>query len=477
MLRILKSLSLSEALLFVVLFAVLVQTHSARAEAPPTAKSFVTMQPNPPLSFKWSMPKRFGPRKPDGMVDYHWNPETRSYSTDYVRPESWKVDFDACTPPATPGSTFAWEIDGVVIQNPNPSSCTFSHAFAAQRTYAVKLTMAAPDGAISVTSSPVTVKDLLIVSLGDSFASGQGNPDIPKKGSSPAKWIEKICARSEFAGPAQAALSIEQADPHTSVTFVSFACTGAEISAGIIGEQTINNVKLDPQIAKLRDALNGRKIDALLISVGGNDMGFADLVAGCILKSDCFKKADILNEFQTGLDSLAPRYQLLSDAILRLQPDTKVFVTEYPDLVRDENGELCHHKPNSDWFSLINRDEAKWASEVVVPSLNRKVAEAAQKHDWVYVSGVYDTFRNHGYCANDSLRWVRTFKDAKRIQGTDQDCGDLISFVPALMSKSKLKRCVISSGSAHPTSGGHAVYATRLIKALQDNGVTTPPAL
>lgn len=422
-------------------------------------------------SFKWSMPKRFGPKNADGLVDYHWNEGTKIYDPAYVNPASWMVDFDACTPAAVPGSTFEWQIDGQAQPNPNPTACKFSHPFTAQKTYPVKLTMTAPDGQISIAETDVTVKDLLIVSIGDSFASGQGNPDIQKKGSTPAKWVDKVCARSANAGPAQAALSIEQADAHTSVTFISFACTGAEITAGLIGTQVRGSTTLAPQIEKVREAVSKRgRIDALMISVGGNDAGFADLVARCILQFDCSTDQGTQEKLQTGLATLQPRYLALNDKIKSLQPITimKVFITEYGDLVRDENGEVCHRSPPFDLLVGIRTKEARWASESVIrQGLNARVKVAADAFGWTYVGGIADKFVNHGYCSKE--RWVRTFTEAKHLQGTDNKCT-----AHSFTSFGGIKDCIISSGSVHPNVGGHAWYASRLIEELQNAGVTTP---
>ena len=46
-----------------------------------------------------------------------------------------------------------------------------------------------------------------------------------------ATWQDRRCHRSARAGIAQAALELEQLDPHTSVTFVHLACSGAEADA------------------------------------------------------------------------------------------------------------------------------------------------------------------------------------------------------------------------------------------------------
>lgn len=425
--------------------------------------SSLVSQPNPPASFKWTMPRRFGPKTAAGLVDYHWTEATQIYDSSYVNPGSWKVEFDACDSSAATGSTYQWEIEGVAQTNPNPTACTFAHEFTSQKNYPVKLTVTTPDGQAAVAETSVTVKDLLIVSIGDSFASGQGNPDIPKQGGTRARWVDRLCARSAFAGPAKAALSIEQADPHTSVTFVSLACSGATIDAGLVGVYLKGGTPLPPQIDKVKEVLNGRQIDALLISVGGNDIGFAELVAKCILLPNCSTSNSALEKLRGGLNSLQSRYQALSDKLNGLQPVRKIFITEYPDLARNENRQFCHTSPFGDLLSFLTRKEAQWATEEVVRGLNDRVKAAADEHGWVFVTGIADQFATHGYCAKE--RWVRTFRDAKKIQGTDNSCD--------LLNPDSIRSCIISSGSVHPSEGGHAWYATRIIEELQKAGITS----
>lgn len=419
--------------------------------------------PNVAASFKWSMPRRFGPKNSAGMVDYHWNEVTQTYDSAYVNPPKWTVEFDACNPAAAPNSTFQWEIDGAVVPNSTSTVCSLSHPFTVQKTYQVKLTVTAPDGQTTVAETGVTVRDILIVSIGDSFASGQGNPDIPKQGKTRAKWVDNICSRSAFAGAAQAALSIEQADPHTSVTFVSLACSGATVDAGLTGVYLKGGKSLPPQVDKVKEVVNGRPIDALFISIGGNDIGFADLVARCIVHRNCSTNDEALAILKTGLDSLPAHYEALSQKLNGLQA-AKVFITEYPDLARNENRQFCHHKPALDVLRFLRREEAQWASEVVVKGLNDQVKAAADAHGWVYVGGIAEGFAAHGYCARER-RWVRTFSDAKEIQGTDNRCD--------LLDPASIKSCIISSGSVHPNEGGHAWYATRLIEELQKAGITS----
>ena len=101
----------------------------------------------------------------------------------------------------------------------------------------------------------IELRDYLIVSLGDSFASGEGSPD--RKGSydvnipstadyvlgaavttherRPPLWQDPRCDRSARSAHALLAKKIEDADVHSSVTFVSLACSGAGIDKGLLG--------------------------------------------------------------------------------------------------------------------------------------------------------------------------------------------------------------------------------------------------
>ena len=150
---------------------------------------------------------------------------------------------------------------------------------------------------------------------------------------------------------------------------------------------------------------------------------------------------------------------------------TKVFITEYPDLVHNENGELCDRKPIFDLLIGINKDEAQWASTAAIGGLNTEVKKAADQFGWVYVGGVAAGFLDHGYCAKEPQRWVRTFTEARHEQGGDARCNP-----DSLRSVNGIKDCIISSGSVHPSGGGHAWYSTRIIEEMKQAGVVPPIA-
>lgn len=150
------------------------------------------------------------------------------------------------------GTTCAWRLgDASSISAPCESSPTFE----VEPNTPFDLT-AVSEGGQPLMLSQVAIRERLIVALGDSFGSGEGNPDHPalfKAVSPPARWpIESnagrhivddaawwddACHRSLLSWPALAALSQAIANPHEVVQFASFACSGAEVYDGMLRAQ------------------------------------------------------------------------------------------------------------------------------------------------------------------------------------------------------------------------------------------------
>src|SRR5262249_34692758 len=132
-------------------------------------------------------------------------------------------------------NTYTFVIDGV---STGPlQTCLVAHDFPELGPYQVSVTVAGPNAGGPFTQT-VTLVDHLVVSVGDSYAAGEGNPAIARNGSTPAQWEDKRCHRSHWSGPMQAAFALENADPHSSVTFLSFACSGATINTDYLDGNT-----------------------------------------------------------------------------------------------------------------------------------------------------------------------------------------------------------------------------------------------
>lgn len=388
----------------------------------------------------------------------------------------------------------------------------------------------------------VHVEDLLIVQLGDSFASGEGAPEarlassisvappynnqhytsaarqlvdalnLPEAthvlwaddgrpystqvsestrllvlGSTPTRVTIRLAHpryeefseehrrhyrahRSSFAAGSQFALQVEQ-ERRGSVTFVNLAASGARTDVGLMAsyegvrkERFFDPaVQLPGQLVQLKDLVGARKIDVLLISIGGNDAGFANALAALIAHENepapevfgraylnlyeietavkSGKWADIENQMGPfafvfswsnilGMDSLQHQYQLMKETMQTLELDVaQVYVSHYPQLgknlvpdvtvampgafadVEIEGGlRYCDYvldavAPKTAWGMIdadseISRGELKWATAHLLSPLNALLSTAAGQNGWTAVDGMVTLSEPHGLCAD-----------------------------------------------------------------------------
>jgi hypothetical protein len=98
----------------------------------------------------------------------------------------------------------------------------------------------------------IHVKDVLVAAFGDSYSSGEGNPDVPAQylnkphvdndwifsySGPAAKWWDDECHRSMLSWPVLAALKLSLEDTHNTVTLLNYSCSGAEVGDGIFMAQ------------------------------------------------------------------------------------------------------------------------------------------------------------------------------------------------------------------------------------------------
>jgi lysophospholipase L1-like esterase len=365
------------------------------------------------------------------------------YSPGGAFPASFPVNFDACGL-APPGARFEWRVgDG---EPTTEDRCDgFDYVFPAEGSYPVSLTVVHGDGTrLPAATQDVVVQDWMIVSIGDSIASGEGNPDIQADGglTGRASWRDPSCHRSGRAGPARAALAVEDADPRTSVTFVHLACSGATITRGLLGPQG----KRAPQVDRLVELAARREVDAVLMSVGANDIGFSRIVRGCLFKEPCGGASGAGRDVGHRLEVLRTAYRSLAD---QLQapiglPAERILLTDYFNPSRDDGDSHCGKEDADADGRFLTTPEWIWAERDVLVPLNATVAEAARLHGWTPVTGFDGLadgrgFRRHGFCAKD--HWVIRLGES-------------------------VKRQRDLNGAVHPNELGHREYGRRLAESL-----------
>src|SRR5205807_1334624 len=316
------------------------------------------------------MPSTSGPHEPPIQltVNLRWWVVERSdwKNPATVTPPYWRVYFDATGWDCAHSRSIRWYIDGTL----GPTVCSFHHDFPALGSHDLKFSAVSAAGVAGTYHGVIVLRDLLIVSIGDSVASGEGNPP----------FTNYQCDRSNAAGAVQAAMKLIPLDDHTTVTLLNVACTGATIEKGLIGPQ-FSGVRA--QIQQVRDEIRGRPISALLLSVGANDIGFAKIAKACAKLGHCSKRKRFVQEVKDKLGVLRTLFGKLN-ACLTVGPcipsdgppieplrisSARIFITQYFDPTRDDNGLTCNRILLL-WPFGIDRRDLDWARSGVIEPLN-----------------------------------------------------------------------------------------------------------
>ena len=169
-----------------------------------------------------------------------------------------------------------------------------------------------------------------IVSLGDSYSSGEG-PNEPWDEGTDRFFIEPIgrvngCHRSALAWPRL--IGVAQAD--------HLACSGAKRGHFEEGQEdgSPDNVgQLDRLEAIVASAPEGDPVDIVVLTIGGNDLGFAKILTDCYYK-ECLKRVYTVE--QRKATKLRSKLRRTYEAVVSSSGGARVVVVGYPRLFSDD---------------------------------------------------------------------------------------------------------------------------------------------
>src|SRR6476659_2474998 len=287
------------------------------------------------------------------------------------------------------GATCAWSFDDGESPQQSTLDCAEPvnlRARYGRATVATVEVSSGPDASQRVTTE-IRVRDIFIAGLGDSIASGEGNPDravaladegfcfrsylgmaytqyyrpsrAGYKGGraceapdslqvwqrQSALWFHSACHRSLYSYQTRTALALAVQYPHIAVTYLPLACTGATIADGLFGSQQARECpptksgancsgKVSAQLTELREAVTAakrrqpdRRLDLVLLSIGANDINFSGLVADVIVDSPTeralFRRSGVMGSVD---DSRAALARDLPQSFSRLREALKPLV-------------------------------------------------------------------------------------------------------------------------------------------------------
>ena len=306
------------------------------------------------------------------------------------------------------------------------------------------------------TVGPVRIEDYLIVQLGDSYSSGEGAPDRQASG---GYWGDTgtglnethyAAHRSSNSWGSLVATQIERKSRQASVTYINLAVSGALLQ------------EIPAQLDQMSALVGDRPVDAVFISIGGNDAGFANAIAAYLHREpidnfpdippnlDDIKSAlrtgnwtdgaftDVGSVFveifdfanphgwqnRLGLNRLAGDYaDLAAQLTARGVEPGDVYILQYPDpFVADpqDPNAVCPGPVLTNVASVLGRDmeigrkEQRRARTDLIQPLNQQIAASATAAGWNVIDAEKVMY-GHAIC-QDARMMVR-FNESKDQQG------------------------------------------------------------
>lgn len=276
------------------------------------------------------------------------------------------------------------------------------------------------------------------VSMGDSYSSGEGaydyHPDTDyDRGDDwdPRNWGDDERNRCHRSANAYSEVIQRDHDISFDGGFSFVACSGAEQSE--LTDPNPNNDFEDPQLEHLDE-----DVSLVTMSIGGNDLGFADVVTDCIINGERgVPMVDTCQEKHT--DRIEERLDTLHDELVETyaeikerSPNARIIIVGYPQLFPPD--------PQDNYDNLLFAEDQRWMNEQA-QALNNMLREAAREAGVEFIDPS-DAFRDHGIGSDDP--WIN----------------DLTFGGPGIS--------LVDPGSFHPNAQGHAAIAELLDAQIRD---------
>lgn len=353
--------------------------------------------PEPPLSFRIS------------SLPIKTNPELWALPSDLTQ----KFNISICHHKKAVECLYTWRLDNQDLIE-NQKNCSQIFNLSPGRSYKVTVKIGKDEEYSEVVLAP---NKYWLASIGDSFSSGQGNPNVEMRDGKPAEWLNEPCHRSSKAFPFLVSKNI----PNSALTFLS--CSGATVENGILSK----NGQLDSLESLI--LAHGAPPDALFLTIGGNDIGFTDVIS--LIQRD--KNID---------DRFDMRFFFVSHQIDRVAWKLKelkiqrVIVMDYYDITKNENGKV---DASCGAFGQVSLSNLQLADRKILQRLNSLIRRKAKEHGWVMVD-TREIFRTRGICSQHSL--IRSKNESLVIQGNEY-------------------------GSFHPNEEAHRLISEEVLRRIQ----------
>lgn len=298
----------------------------------------------------------------------------------------------------------------------------------------------------------------ILVSLGDSYSSGEGIPPYYDQGKKKKDNYDWLAHRSENSWPGRLELpDIGKMADHKDDQWFFAAVSGAmtqhfkdsqEKWFHLYEDGGAVRTEIPPQLQVLEDLKKqGKKVDYVTLTIGGNDAGFADIMKNAVYNTILtpfvlqFAINEVWKVFFKKVGGTAYKiYKAYKDVAQAVGEDTRILVVGYPKIFSPEG---CPFLYSGEEVELINN------SITNINRLLKAIVSTCQEEGMkIRFVSVEKAFEGHGAFSKDPF--IHGIK-----LGSDEG---------ALMMVSEL----VSSSSLHPNEKGAQAYAACVQRSIDE---------
>uniref|UniRef100_A0AC34FTQ1 SGNH hydrolase-type esterase domain-containing protein n=1 Tax=Panagrolaimus sp. ES5 TaxID=591445 RepID=A0AC34FTQ1_9BILA len=201
------------------------------------------------------------------------------------------------------------------------------------------------------------------------------------------------CHRSHKSWPYFVYSKLQKYSRQIPTHFTYIPCAGAAVDLGILnGHQgQLSQLDIIEQIAKLR----GRGPDLLMMAIGGNDVGYSDILSRLFLGNT----KTLFNTVDMRLFYLSHELERLGERLNALKAN-QVVIPHYFDISRNEKGLF---DSNCSDLHQISTSNLRLADRQILRRVNRVISEKAKMFQWTVIDSVPKLFKRGGICSTSSL--------------------------------------------------------------------------
>lgn len=152
----------------------------------------------------------------------------------------------------------------------------------------------------------------------------------------------------------------------------------------------------------------GPDTDVITVGVGGNTLGFAEILTTCMqlgagsegAGTPC--KASLGGGIQARLDKVGQDYDDMLAVLHERAPKAKILTVGYPTVIPNDTSKCGFGDLTQ--FGTITQGDLAWLRQDVLEPLNTTIEKSTGTQDAATFVNLYDSSQNHSVC--DDAKWV-----------------------------------------------------------------------